>query len=149
MSRCGRGCGDLIAKGEPRLGEPLKDSRGDYGVIAGWRHVACTRLPDDSRDKASFDCAAEVFGFANLSAEHQALVRSELSKTDVPAHLVAIGAASLLRSIVLCIRETRRIPSLNVVAAASRVGRAFAQSSNTSLPLLKHHPRHSVVPSFA
>jgi hypothetical protein len=135
MSRCGRGCGDLIAKGEPRLGEPLKDSRGDYGVIAGWRHVACTRLPDDSRDKASFDCAAEVFGFAKLSAEHQALVRSELSKTDVPAHLVAIGAASLLRSIVLCIRETRRIPSLNVVAAASRVGRAFAQSSNTSSPL--------------
>ena len=89
MSRCGRGCGELIAKGEPRLGEPLKDARGDYGVIAGWRHVTCTRLPDPND---VIDCATEVFGFDKLSKEHQDLVQTELSKTDTPAHLVAIGS---------------------------------------------------------
>lgn len=46
MARCQRGCGELIKKGTLRIGEPLKDPRGEYGVINGWRHLTCTRLKE-------------------------------------------------------------------------------------------------------
>jgi len=39
-----RMCGDLIPKGEPRLGYPLPDPRGRQGWINGWQHWKCSRL---------------------------------------------------------------------------------------------------------
>jgi hypothetical protein len=90
MSRCSRGCGELIAKGSIRIGEPTKDSRGEFGVIASWRHLKCTRVASGE----SCDCEEEVFGFDKLSKAQQKEVAEELAKTDTPAHLVAIGESS-------------------------------------------------------
>ena len=92
MARCARGCGELIKKGEVRLGEPLKDTRGEYGIISGWKHVRCSRLPKDTPQNAAaaFVPAQHVHGFNKLSEEQQKVVVAELAKSDAPAHLIAI-----------------------------------------------------------
>lgn len=92
MSRCSRGCGELINKNTLRIGEPNKDSRGDYGVIASWKHLKCTRVPSGE----TCDCKSEVYGFNNLDTKYQIEVEEELAKTDIPAHLVAIGILMFL-----------------------------------------------------
>lgn len=45
MARCSRGCGELIARKSIRIGEPLRDPRGEDGVISAWKHLQCYRLP--------------------------------------------------------------------------------------------------------
>ena len=45
-AKCARGCGELIAKNEIRVGMPLKDQRGCNSLVNTWTHVACTMIKE-------------------------------------------------------------------------------------------------------
>ena len=83
---CSRGCGEKIMKGDVRLGVPMKDPRGTYGVISGWKHLRCTRLKD-AAEVAKCVPSKHVYDFSKLDKEQQAAVVAELAEVEAPAHL--------------------------------------------------------------
>ncbi|KNH06181.1 DNA repair protein [Perkinsela sp. CCAP 1560/4] len=77
-SKCNK-CGELIPKGDIRIGIPTKDPRGSYGVISAWQHVPCTYLPDITVKSKK----ARIYGLTKLSStEQRKLVKSLGEKPD-------------------------------------------------------------------
>ena len=74
-----RRCSELIPKGVPRVGVPIKWRGGEYGWISSWTHPACLRVPDVA-DEAQL--AREIHGLETLSKADRELVLGELTSAE-------------------------------------------------------------------
>ena len=98
-ARC-RKCSEAIEKGCPRFGVPIRDPRGEHGYISAWQHFQCTRVEDEDLD---FDL--HVYGFDQLTDEHQALLRTEALNPTQPAHFYELDPDEIVKRGPLRARE--------------------------------------------
>ncbi|CEM04117.1 unnamed protein product [Vitrella brassicaformis CCMP3155] len=105
QSKC-RVCGGVIGKGEIRIGFPIKDQRGDWGLIAGWLHVKCSGkivrstgwAPDTTVEELQLPNI--IHGWADLDDEQRAKATAELSTHTEEEELDTAEAAKRLDELV-------------------------------------------------
>lgn len=85
-------CGEMIEKGIPRIGVPIKWRGGEHGYISSWKHPGCVRIENDEvlRKKIAAAPAQWIYGFDALNKEQQALVEREVTSTTIPEHMKPI-----------------------------------------------------------
>jgi hypothetical protein len=80
-AKCRR-CGNIVQKGDIRIGFPMHDRRGDDGAVTGWKHLKCSRV-------SSSECPVMddvwVSGWDALSEKERSIVQDELCRKDAPS----------------------------------------------------------------
>ena len=97
-SRCNK-CGEIIPKDALRVGIPLNDPRGTYGLISAWQHVTCTYIPEASQGYTH----EKIYGFKDLTPAEQRDLLRQLS--EKPQHLESIDPEACVVKRVLEERE--------------------------------------------
>lgn len=83
QSTCKR-CGEKIVKDAMRIGYPIKDHRGEYGLVACWLHAACARRGDKAAVTLAMGGDAvlkqKMLGYEDLKQEDRLQLCDDLLK---------------------------------------------------------------------
>ena len=97
-ARCNK-CGELINKAELRIGLPINDPRGPYGIISAWQHILCTHIAE-ARERLFH---RKIYGYDDLSRNEQKELLCNLS--EEVGHLESIDPEECVAARVLDQRE--------------------------------------------
>lgn len=77
-AKCRR-CSSKISKGVARVGFPIPERRGEFGIISAWQHPECSRV---SSEQSQTSLKQKLHGIETLSEIDQEKVLNELSKAE-------------------------------------------------------------------